>query len=263
METIDRQTAAAQTSGYELVDRLTRTELAKATPEKHLGVFEKAKLRLRGRSDGKLKLPTKDTNDAWQSPFLKREAMEYSEYETKIWAKIQADLYPLYSKALKIMDDMRDANEMCAFVHTQFPPFPTEQELCQTEPGEEGLDPIAVKNRRFRAYKNEVARINSEIYALISRISADAEELSEIVNSIDECEKAARLLCSARRDRSLARVAVYWRSAMRKNKILDPLPSIILPSSGEELYDEKHREYHERINKSLSDKYRGGVCHEN
>ncbi|MBQ6265990.1 MAG: hypothetical protein IJK60_11130 [Clostridia bacterium] len=245
-------------NGPESVDRITRTELRKTGTENHLRFREKFKLIIQGWIDGRDNLPALGmTNDGYlHSPFLTQEAKAYSEYETQVWTKIDADLYKSYARAGIILDTIVNFSTKRDLLRMQLPDPPTEDELCQRHPGEENIDIIAVKNRRMRAYRNEVARINSEINALIGYISDSADELSQIYNNIIESEKSARILCESRRDRVKERVSVYWRAAMKKNKSLPPIPDIVLTSDGEVMYDAQHTELRSAIANTLKNKYK-------
>lgn len=251
--------AAAETDlrpqyGPESVDRVTRSELIRNGPEEPLLFWEIVKLKIIGFADGKDNLPAKEaTDDGYlHSPFLTQEAKAYSEYETKIWTRIDADLYTSYARAGVILDSMRNINKKISLI--KLPEPPSESELNQRHPGEADLDIVVVRNRRMNPYRREVARINAELNALMQSGNDYYEELAQIYHNIVESEKSARILCESRRDRVKERVAVYHRAAMKKNKSLPPTPDILLSDDGESQYDSQHYELRSAIAQALQNK---------
>lgn len=207
-----------------------------------LGFFEILSMKFAGWTDGRKGLLRKSEDGTWLSSRLKEEVDSYEEFCGNLYGRLKVEeeeefkkLNTLFDGVTPMYTSLSDAQKHLRLV------LDKKIVLNERKVGEEDLTEAQVIARRSRERDKQLQPFYDDVEkkkkALSERTDEIFERLSRIKESFDStCKIANRLLQHSHR-----RIDVYWRSAMRQNGELPPVPNIRFTKFSEQEY-RKHYE---------------------
>lgn len=171
---------------------------------------------LKGKRDGKLGFPRQDEKAGWFSPQCGKETKAYYEFTAKKWAQTEKRNFKLHREITAMEQNIDNKQKQLDQLAVECPPVP---DLSFAYPGEKGIDPVILQNRRQGEYARANKRYFSKCDELRTYIEQAQEKVSDYKATIAECENVTRLLCKRAKYRSEQRLSTYWHGLLllRKN----------------------------------------------
>lgn len=189
-----------------------------------LGFFEKIKMKILGRRDGKRGLPKETEDGSWNSPHIVLEKKMYGEHTAKTWAGLQVEneeqfarLTELAETAVTLMDKLEKAKGSFAKADGKQP------ELIRLK-GEKGLTNEQLASRRASEHAKATAPLRAKVSSIETELSACLKEIETIRSSVIEDMKTTNMISLRMREHIYARLDVYWDSALRKHPAIEKMP---------------------------------------
>lgn len=210
-----------------------------------LGFFERIKMKILGRRDGKRGLPKETEDGSWSSPHIVLEKKMYDEHTAKTWAGLQVEneerfarLNELAETAVTLMDKLDKAKESFTKANEKKP------ELVRLK-GEKGLTDEQLASRRASEHARGTAPFKARVSSIETELSACLKEIETIRSSVIEDMKTTNMISLRMREHIFARLDVYWDSAMRKHPEISKMPvspAVEIVDEAETAFTELHRD---------------------
>lgn len=183
---------------------------------KPLRFFERIRLWLAGRRDGKRGLPAEE-NGIWRSPYLDGEVRKYQEFCCRMWGRLQleaeerrADIRRLQSaiphteallrEAREVLDEEKRSLALRCGIRRK---------------GEESMTDAQVRCRRERELAPRLSELQSRVRALEDRLEREKAGILAKRSDLLEAEESTAMICRRVLEHTGLRAAAYWGAAMK------------------------------------------------
>lgn len=207
--------------------RNNRLKSLKKGKARALGIFEILSMKFAGWTDGRKGLLRKGEDGSWQSSRLKEEIDTYEEFCEDLYGHLKFEEEEEFKKLNALLDSVVIQNKDLSVAQKNLDSVLNKDfSVNKRKVGEESLSEVQViarrnheRNKQLRPYYNEVEEKRITLSQTVEEIY---KRLSHVRESFDStCKIAHRLHQHCQR-----RIDVYWRSAMRQNGELPPVPRI-------------------------------------
>lgn len=208
-----------------------------------LGFFEILSMKFAGWSDGRQGLLRTTEDGNWQSSKLKEEVDSYEEFCSDLYGHLKVEEEDEFKKLCILLESVTSINKSLSEAKKRLRvALDKEIVLNERKVGEEELNEAQVIARRNREHDKLLQPFYSDVEenerALFKTVDEIFKHLSQVRESFDStCKIASRL-----QQRIQRRIDVYWRSAMRQNKELPPVPTIKFTDCCEQDYRRHYEE---------------------
>lgn len=214
---------------------------------KSLGLVETLVMKHAGWSDGRKNLLRCSEEGVWQSSRLKGEVDSYEEYCGVLFGQLKVESEEVFNEVNTLLDKTELLQKSLVTSQKEL-----EAELTiktntnERKFGEEELTDEQVVARRTREHNNHLNVFRLRVDEAKKSIEHNCEEIFSMLGTLGEsydstCKIANRLLQHCQR-----RVDVYWRSALRQNDSLPPVPNVIFTDNSEEKFGSHYKEVKRR-----------------
>ncbi|MCR5836275.1 MAG: hypothetical protein K6G88_07205 [Lachnospiraceae bacterium] len=214
---------------------------------KSLGLFETLVMKHAGWSDGRKNLLKCSEEGVWQSSRLKGEIDSYEEYCGVLFGQLKVESEDVFNDVNMLLDKTELLQKNLVTSQKEL-----EAELAiktnvnERKFGEEELTDEQIVARRTREHNNHLNVFRQRVDETKKSIEQNCEEIFSMLGTLGEtydstCKIANRLFQHCQR-----RVDVYWRSALRQNDSLPPIPNVIFTKNSEEQFGSHYKEVKRR-----------------
>lgn len=220
-----------------------------------LRLFDILSMKFAGWNDGRKGLLCKCEDGRWQSSRLKEEIDTYEEYCGRLYGRLKAEEEEVFKKVNILLDGVLPMNKSLHDALRCLKCARDQQVLCnERKVGEENLTEMQVMARRIQERDKKLQPYYKDVEEKRKELIKAMDEIFECLSDIGEnfdltCKIAHRIRMYIQR-----KIDVYWRSAMRQNEELPPVPDIEFTEYSEQEY----RNHYERFVKramSLRDEF--------
>lgn len=190
---------------------------ATVRPEQ-LNFFERMKMELIGRRDGKIGLPKSNAEGAYLSPQVCKEEKAFQKFTEQAWLRLEQDSS---EKRVEMSRLRAEVEEMQRRMESL--------DLDQRSPGEEELPLFIIRDRRMKQF---------------APLRDSLRRIHELKAELVQMENETRLLCAEAASHSGGRMAAYWRGCFKTNTMgdLPPVPTFSPAPTGELIYEKQHHD---------------------
>lgn len=246
VDTTDKYKSEKEVTTVKKTFRNNRIKSLEKGKVRSLGIFEILSMKFAGWTDGRKGLLRKGEDGSWQSSRLKEEIDTYEEFCEDLYGRLKFEEEEEFKKLNLLLDGVVIQNKDLAVAQKNLDlVLNKEVSVNKRKVGEENLSEAQVmarrnheRNKQLRPYYNEVEEKRITLSQTVEEIY---KHLSHVRESFDStCKVAHRLQQHCQR-----RIDVYWRSAMRQNGELPPVPRISFTNFSEQDY----RNHFEKLEK--------------
>ena len=224
--------------------RIHNLEKGKA---KSLGFFETISMKYAGWLDGRKNLLRLSEDGVWQSSKLKGEVDSYEEFCGKLFGHLKVEEEKAFKDMNVLFDRITPLRKKLILSKEELERVINSKTITnERKIGEEELTEAQVIARRTRERDKFLQPFYSHVDEAKEMLDSTIEEIFSLLSQITEnfdstCKIANRLLQHSQR-----RIDVYWRSAMRQNDELPPVPDIIFTDKSEKAFQKHYDEVKKR-----------------